>query len=258
MAIGYDLDGPVVVITIDRPEAMNALDPEHNRALGEAFARFEAAPELAVAVLTGAGDRAFSAGADLKTLIPSVRDAARAGGNPDWNFGGFTADLGTKPRIAAVNGHALAGGLEMVLACDIRLASPNATFGLAETKWAIIPGAGGTVRLPRTVPLALAMEMILTGEPIDAPTAAAAGLVNRIVPRAELVPEAVKLAHTIATRGQLAVRAARRCVLAGLSLSTDAALANEHREFVEILRTEDAVEGATAFEEKRTPRYRGR
>src|SRR5690242_2765437 len=109
-------------------------------------------------VLTGAGEVSFSAGADLKRLIPAYRDAVRGGAEPTWNFGGFTRVERTKPMIAAINGHALAGGLEMALACDIRLASANATLGLAETKWAIIPGAGGTVRLPRAVPLGPAME----------------------------------------------------------------------------------------------------
>ncbi|GLZ56357.1 enoyl-CoA hydratase/isomerase family protein [Actinomycetospora sp. NBRC 106378] len=172
-------DDRVVVITIDRPEARNALDPEHQRDLGAAVADFEADDARLVAVLTGAGDTTFSAGADLKKLIPAYREAVRAGEDPPWNFGGFTATTRFKPLIAAVNGHALAGGLEMALACDIRLCSPNATFGLAETKWAIIPGAGGTVRLPRTVPLGLAMEMVLSGEPIDAAEAYRSGLVNR-------------------------------------------------------------------------------
>ncbi|MEJ2885664.1 enoyl-CoA hydratase/isomerase family protein [Actinomycetospora aeridis] len=251
-------DARVVVLTIDRPEARNALDPEHQQALGEAVAAFEADDARLVAVLTGAGASTFSAGADLKRLIPAYRDRVRAGEDPPWNFGGFTAVDRAKPLIAAVNGHALAGGLEMALACDIRVCSDNATFGLAETKWAIIPGAGGTVRLPRAVPLGLAMEMILSGEPIDAAEAHRTGLVNRVVAPDALLPTALALARSIADRGPLAVREARARVLDGLGLDHDAAMAREHEAFVRVMRTDDALEGQAAFAEKRPPRYRGR
>ena len=251
-------DPRVAVLTIDRPEARNALDPEHQQALGDAVAAFEADDELLVAVLTGAGDTTFSAGADLKRLIPTYRDRVRAGEDPPWNFGGFTATERAKPLIAAVNGHALAGGLEMALACDIRVCSDNATFGLAETKWAIIPGAGGTVRLPRAVPLGLAMEMILSGEPIDAAEAHRVGLVNRVVALEELVPTALRIARGIADRGPLAVREARARVLDGLGLEHDEAMAREHEAFLRVMRTDDALEGPAAFAEKRPPRYRGR
>ncbi|MEJ8278099.1 enoyl-CoA hydratase/isomerase family protein [Pseudonocardia spirodelae] len=258
MPIDVERDGHVAVLTINRPEARNALDPGHQEALGAAVAAFEADDDLRVAVLTGAGDTVFSAGADLKTLIPAYRDRVRAGESPPWNFGGFTTTPRTKPMIAAINGHALAGGCEMALACDIRLASPNATIGLAETRWAIIPGAGGTVRLPRAVPPGIAMEMILTGDPVDAAEAHRTGLVNRVVPLPELLPAAVALAHRIAGRGPLAVRAARASVLAGLGVDEATALAGEFARFVEVMRTDDAVEGATAFAERREPRYRGR
>lgn len=251
-------DPRVAVLTIDRPEARNALDPEHQQALGDAVAAFEADDELLVAVLTGAGDTTFSAGADLKRLIPTYRDRVRAGEDPPWNFGGFTATERAKPLIAAVNGHALAGGLEMALACDIRVCSDNATFGLAETKWAIIPGAGGTVRLPRAVPLGLAMEMILSGEPIDAAEAHRVGLVNRVVPRADLLATALRIARGIADRGPLAVREARERVLDGLGLEHEEAMAREHEAFLRVMRTDDALEGPAAFAEKRPPRYRGR
>ena len=250
-------DPRVLVITIDRPEARNALDPEHQQALGDAVAAFEADDARAVAVLTGAGPT-FSAGADLKTLIPAYRDAVRAGEDPPWNFGGFTATVRHKPLLAAVNGHALAGGLEMALACDIRIAGPDATFGLAETKWALIPGAGGTVRLPRAVPPSLAMEMILSGDPIDAAEAHRVGLVNRVVPTADLLDTALELARRIASRGPLAVRLARERVLDGLSHDHDTAMAREHEAFLVAMRSDDAVEGPTAFAERRAPHYRGR
>src|SRR5436305_15329405 len=133
MGIRFEPDGHVVLITIDRPEFHNGLDPEHNDALAAAFARYEADDNLRCAVLTGAGEKSFCAGADLKTLIPPFRDAVRAGQSPPWVIGGITDGSGTKPRIAAVNGHALAGGMELALACDIRLASQNASLGLAET-----------------------------------------------------------------------------------------------------------------------------
>ncbi len=258
MPIDVERDGHVAVITINRPEARNALDPEHQDALGAAVAAFESDDDLRVAVLTGAGDTVFSAGADLKTLIPAFRERVRAGEEPPWNFGGFTAIERAKPMIAAVNGHALAGGCEMALACDIRLASPNASIGLAETKWAIIPGAGGTVRLPRAVPLGLAMEMILSGEPIDAAEAHRVGLVNRVVPLESLRAEAVRLAQTIASRGPLAVRAARASVLAGLGTDERTAMRTEFGHFIDVMRTDDAVEGPAAFAEKRDPVYRGR
>lgn len=259
MSIRFDVDGQIVLITIDRPEAMNSLDPDHNQALGAAMRRFEDDPALRVAILTGAGDRSFSAGADLKLLIPSVREAAKSGESIDWNFGGFTRSTAfRKPKIAAINGHALAGGLEMALACDIRLASPNATLGLAETKWAIIPGAGGTVRLPRAIPMGIAMEMILTGDPIAADEAWRVGLVNRVVPLEELIPTALELARTIAARGPLAVEAARHSVLTSPGMDLDAAMDAEYQAFLGVLRTKDAVEGPRAFAEGRDPIYHGR
>jgi len=258
MPITYEIDENIVVITIDRVNAMNALDGEHNEALRSAFKRYQTDPDLRAAVVTGAGDVAFSAGADLKQLLPSVRDAALAGGDPEWHFGGITADSGPKPVIAAVNGHALAGGLELALACDIRLAAPNATFGLAETKWAVTPGAGGTVRLPQLIPVGIAMEMALTGEPIDAYEAYRVGLVNRIIDLERLREEAVRLARTIATRGPLAVQSTRQSIIDGLGVPMHVSMQNEHRRFVEILRTQDAIEGSTAFSEKRPPRYIGR
>lgn len=259
MAIVFEVVGPVALITIDRPEKRNALDPVHNQALADAFARYESDESLRCAVLTGAGDVSFCAGADLVELIPPFRADVRAGGSPPWVFGGITdAAPRAKPIIAAINGHALAGGLEIALACDIRLASPNATLGLAETKWAIIPGAGGTQRLPRAVPLGPAMEMILSGEPVGVEEALRWGLVNRVVPVPDLVGAALALAATIAERGPRAVVAARDAVLAGLGVGLAAGLALEQDRFFEVLRTDDADEGLTAFAEKRAPQYEGR
>lgn len=259
MSIEYEVDGEVALITINRPEAMNSLDRAHNAALEAAWTRMNQDPAIRVGVLTGAGSKAFCAGADLKDLIPSHSAAARSGSRARWSMGGITYEphFG-KPLLAAVNGHALAGGMELALACDIRLCSPNATFGLAETKWALIPGAGGTQRLPNCVPLGWAMEIILTGDPIDAETALRIGLVNRVVRPDELVETTMALAHKIGSRGPLAVRGARKAILEGLTLGLGAGMVNERDLFAEIVKSDDAIEGATAFTEKRAPRYHGK
>lgn len=255
MSIRFEREGRLGVVTIDRPEAMNALDMAHNAELDRVWAEFREDDDLWVAILTGSGNKAFSAGADLKTLIP----AQGKGVMDDWNFGGITRGFTTfKPIIAAVNGFALAGGLEMVLACDLRVAADHARLGLAEVKWAIIPGGGGTQRLPRSIPLARAMEMILTGDPISADEAYQLGLVNRVVPGEKLMAEARALADTLLARGPLALRAAKRAVLEGASLPFDDAMALELDLFSRVMQTEDAVEGPRAFAEKRKPQYHGR
>ena len=260
MAVDLRFDAGVMVVTINRPEVMNALDPHTNAALADAWDRYVQDDSLQAAVITGAGDKAFCAGADLKKSIPARRAAVRAGQAVPWAFaGGLTADrdLG-KPLIAAVNGHCLAGGLELALACDLRICTPNATFGLSEVKWAIIPGGGGTQRLPRCVPAGLAMEMILTGEAIDAGAAVAAGLVNRIVPQGELLASALAIARRIAANGPLAVRAARRAARAGLEQGFARGMALERVLLDEVMRSDDAAEGPRAFAERRRPSYQGR
>jgi enoyl-CoA hydratase/carnithine racemase len=254
MAIHVERRDHVVVITIDRPEARNAIDLEHNRLLEQAWRDFDADPDLWLAILTATGDKAFSSGADLKTLIP----AQRSGVLPEWNFGGLTRGFKTwKPIIAAVNGTALAGGMEMVLACDLRIAADHATFALTEVRWAIIPGAGGTQRLPRSIPLARALEMILTADTISAAEAFELGLVNRVVPIAQLMPAAWELAERILRHGPLAVRAAKEAVYRGLGMPLEDGLALELDLFNRVMDTEDAREGPAAFAERRPPRYRG-
>lgn len=260
MSIDVEAKGPVLEVTINRPDAMNALDASANEELRKVWEDFIADPKLQIAVLTGDGDKAFCAGADLKTLIPAYRDAARREEDADWNFGGGLArglDL-PKPIIAAVNGHCLAGGLEMALACDIRICSPNATFGLAEVKWGIIPGAGGTQRLPRAVPLGWALEMILTGDPIDAAEALRIGLVNRVVPIDRLLACAREIAARITSRGPLAVRAAKQAVYYGLGRDLAAGMRRENALFRQVATSEDASEGPRAFAERRPPRFKGR
>ena len=219
MAIRYEQDDRVVTITLNRPEAMNAIDPETHQELIDAWLRFRDDPDAWVAILTGAGQRAFCAGADLKKLIPLVFDLRRAAAEPQRlrPGGDHPGDRIWKPVIAAVNGYALAGGLELVLASDLRVAAEHATFGLTETRWAIMPGAGGTQRLPRAVPMAKAMEMILLAEPIDAPEAHRLGLINAVVPAAEVLPTAQRWARTITERGPLAIRAAKEAIVRGQS-----------------------------------------
>src|SRR3989442_11161686 len=221
----YEQKDRVVTITMNRPEAMNAIDPENDEALVAGWTRFRDEDSAWVAILTGSGDKAFSAGADLKKMIP-----AGFTGNRSYNpvshtglgLGGITRGLEIwKPMIAAINGFCLAGGLEQALACDLRIAAPHARFGLTEVRWAIMPGAGGTQRLPRAVPLARAMEMILTAEPIPADEALRLGLINKVVPLPELMPAAPALAETLCERGPLALRAAKEAVIRGRSLPLD-------------------------------------
>ncbi|HXG16618.1 MAG TPA: enoyl-CoA hydratase-related protein [Calidithermus sp.] len=258
----YEQKDRVVTITINRPEAMNAIDPETHEALVAAWTRFRDDDEAWVAILTGAGDRAFSAGADLKKMIPAAFSGGR-GYDPvahnAYGLGGITRGLEIwKPMIAAINGFCLAGGLEQALACDFRIAAEHARFGLTEVRWAIMPGAGGTQRLPRVVGLTRAMEMILTAEPIDAQEALRIGLVNRVVPLPRLMEEARALAETLCERGPLALRAAKEAVLRGLSLPLADGLRLEAFLAGTLRGTEDAAEGPRAFAEKRKPNFKAR
>src|SRR5512145_2533634 len=257
----YEQKDKIVTVTINRPEAMNAIDPETHHALVEAWTRFRDDESAWVAILTGAGERAFSAGADLKKMIPAAFAGGR-GYDPSahggYGLGGITRGLEIfKPMIAAINGFCLAVGLEQALACDIRLAAPHAKFGLTEVRWAIMPGAGGTQRLPRAVGVTKALEMILTAEPIDAQEAHRIGLVNQVVPLPELLPEARRLAETLCERGPLALRAAKEAVIRGLSLPMPDGLRLEAFLSGTLRGTEDAVEGPKAFAEKRKPVFRG-
>ncbi len=263
MTIRSETRGDVLVVTLDRPEARNALSMQMGEDLCALWRHFRDDPALRVAILTGAGDKAFCAGADLKEIgdfyrsMTPIERRERAEREP--GFGGITRNLDPrKPVIAAINGHCLAGGLELALACDIRIAAAHATFGLPEVRWGLMPGGGGSQRLPRQVPLALAMEMLLTGDPIDAATALANGLVNRVVPADELLDAAHDMARRIARNAPLSVQAVRAAALGGLDLSLDEGLRLEQFYAEPLRQTEDVREGLRAFAEKREPRYRGR
>ncbi len=263
MAIIYEKKKKIAYITINRPEARNAIDPETNEELIQAWTEFRDNSDLWVAILTGAGDKAFCAGADLKKMIPMLSSMSeferRHRLETQPGFGGLTRNMKIwKPIIAAVNGFCLAGGLEIALCCDLRVAAQHATFGLFEVRWGVIPGAGGTQRLPRVIPLCKAMEMLLLAEPIDAQEASRIGLINRVVPADQLMPTAEQWAQTICEMGPLAVRAAKASVLRGLNLPLEEGLAIEAAYQGQLLKTEDAVEGPKAFAEKRKPQFKGR
>jgi len=204
-------------------------------------------------VLTGAGDKAFCSGADIPNYLP-WRRAKVESGRDDPQVGGMThRNTTTKPLVAAVNGMAFGGGLELALACDLRIASTSARFGLPEIKLGLLAGAGGVTRLPRTIPAALAAEMVLTGDPIDAPRALQAGLVSRVVEPAELLPQALDLAETIASRAPQSVRACTRLLRRARFPELAGALAEESNAFAQLMATADSREGIAAFVERRPP-----
>lgn len=260
--IEFERRGPVALLTINRPEAMNALDFAANEALIDAWTRIRDDREIRAAVLTGAGDKAFCAGADLKTYTMSYarQDAGdiRAVTNGP-GFGGITRSFELyKPIVAAVNGYCISGGLEIALACDVRLASPNAVFAHQDVRWGFHPCDGGTQRLAWIVGLGRALELILSGDRIDAEEAFRIGLVNHVYPQARLVDEALRLAERIASRAPLAVQAAKEIVLRGLGRPLEDGLRLESFSFYQLKDTEDLAEGTRAFAEKRQPVFKGR
>ena len=253
----------MAILTIDRPKVHNALDFETSDALVDAWMRFRDDDDLRVAILTGAGERSFCAGADLRGVgdfyktLTSAQRLRRSEQVP--GLGGITKNLAIdKPIIAAVNGHCLAGGLEIALACDLRIASENATFGLPEVTRGIIPGAGGTQRLPRLVGPERALDLILTGRRIDAREAERIGLVTRVVALGDLRQEALAVANAIAENGPLAVRAAKAAVWRGLDVPLEEGLRLEQLLAEPVRQSEDAQEGPRAFLEKRKPEFKGR
>ena len=250
--IHYEIDEHVAIVTIDRPEVMNSLTKEMLAGLDRAFADFEADDALWVAILTANGDRAFCTGMDLKEAIPLLT-AGDALGYEDHTKRQFSDVF--KPIIAAVNGHCIAGGLEMLAGTDLRIAAEHATFGLGEVRWGLVPAGGSHIRLPRQVPWAMAMELLLTGEPIDARRAYEIGLVNRVVPGDQLMDAARAVARQICRNGPLAVRTSKEIAVRGLGL--EAGFVLEKALAARVFASGDAREGPQAFAEKREPRFTG-
>jgi enoyl-CoA hydratase len=253
--VTIDFDGNVATLTIDRQEKLNALDPQVVEEIGQALLDLEAEGPRVI-VVTGAGERAFIAGADIGAMsVMSPLEAKR------FSEIGHAAmallDRSPIPTIAAVNGFALGGGCEVALACDIRIASENATFGFPEVGLGILPGMGGTQRLPRLVGPALAKELIFTGRRISAGEARELGLVNRVVAEGEALDAAREVAAEISANGPLAVRHAKSAANRSLDVDLVSGLEYEADQFALLFATEDAREGMTAFSEKRKPRFEG-
>jgi crotonobetainyl-CoA hydratase len=252
--IRYEKRDHVAVVTIARPEVMNSLHPDANEELARAWDDFAADPDAWVGILTGAGEKAFSAGNDLKWT--ATHGTPRV---PSTGFAGLTSRFDLwKPIIAAVNGFALGGGLEIALACDVIVAAEHATFGLPEPRVGLMAAAGGVHRLPRHVPLKVAMGMMLTGKPITAAEAHRLGLVNEVVPAAELLPAAQRWAAAIAACSPLSVQATKQAALEGLGRPLAEAIAAKHDLVGALWKSEDCREGPRAFAEKRKPVWKGR
>jgi len=257
VAIDYEKEGRIAIFTINRPEALNAMNVQAARELHEAMVDFRDDPELWVGIITGAGERAFCAGADIKDMLPFLKENLqnRPWAMPDTPMRGLEL---WKPLIAAINGLALGGGLEIALACDLRIASEKARFGTPEVTLGLIPGWGGTQRLPRMIPQCKAAELLLMGRPIDAQEAYRIGLVNIVVPPEAVMPTAKEWAETICQAGPLAVRAAKEAMIRGSGLTLEEGLRLENALEAYLMGTEDFAEGTAAFAEKRKPNFKGK
>lgn len=256
--VTYEVRGQVAVITLNRPEARNAVNDELAQAMEDAIDRLESEDNVWVGVLTanteGHKSPVFCAGADLKALNAGGQTL----GTKRGGFAGFVYRERTKPIIAAVDGLATAGGCEIVLAADMVIATSRSSFGLAEVKRNLIAGAGGLFRLPRAIGRAVAMEVILTGEPLSVDRAHQLGLVNHVVEPGKAVQAAIELAEKIATSAPMAVAASRRVVLAAAYATDEELKTMTNNEFAPILQSEDTKEGLMAFIEKRPPNWKGR
>src|SRR3974390_99041 len=247
--------GHVEILTINRPEARNAINGEVTKALSAAFDELGADDDCWVVILTGAGDKSFSAGMDLKAFASG--EGADIMGVPG-GFAGITQRPSPKPIIAAVNGTCLAGGCEIMLSCDLVVAAEHATFGIPEAKRGLVAGAGGLIRMPKRLPMAIALELAMTGDPIDAERAYALGLVNKVVPADQLMTEAIALAERVAANAPLAVRYSK----SGMKRAADVPEAEGwsiNGEAVGVVfSSADAMEGPIAFAEKRAPKWQGK
>jgi E-phenylitaconyl-CoA hydratase len=257
MAVVVDMKEGVATITIARPDAMNALDPEALDLLNEAFQDVNVDNNVRAVILTGAGTAAFCTGSDLKKTMPPKESFAELTFGRVQRYYPFAGVDIDKPVVCAVNGYALAGGMELALACDIRIASSNAQFGQSEVRVGSIPAAGGTQRLPRIVGLSDAMLMMLTGDRIDAQEALRIGLVSKVVPPGELMDAANAIARRIVENAPLAIRAVKKLVRDGIEMPLGAAIQAEQYVLGVIRDTHDRIEGRKAFQEKRKPAFNG-
>ena len=253
MSIILERQDRIVCITLNRPEAMNALDDETMQGLTAALTDFRDDPDVWVAIITGAGDKAFCAGGDLTSLIPNIVDDTSGMGS----ISVFELEI-WKPIIAAINGYCLAGGLALALLCDLRIAAESARFSTMGAKRGILPGGGQTQRLPRLVPLSRALEMVFLADFVDAEEARRIGLVNRVVPPSELMPAAWGWAEAICENAPLVVRAGKEAVIRGMGMSLEEGLRLEQSLAARTLESEDIKEGIKAFAEKRKPLFKGR
>lgn len=254
MAVDVRRDGAIATVTLNRAEALNAFNTEQLRAVIAAFAEIKEDRSIRVVILTGAGERAFAAGADIKEMVSLDRDGGLAFGRLGHTATRAVESL-PQPVIAAVNGFAMGGGCEIALAADIRLASENAVFAQPEVGLGIPPGWGGSQRLVRAIGPGMASEMILTGRRVKADEALRIGLVNAVYPRAELLDRATELAQTIARNSPLAVRASKRLMQLAFNGQVTSGLETELQAFADSFTTADQREGMTAFVEKRSPVY---
>ena len=251
MPVKFDLNGGVAIVTIDRPEARNAIDGATALAMSEAIQRINSDRDIRVGVITGAGGN-FCAGMDLKAFLR--KELVRL---PEVGFAGVTQAKIVKPLVAAVEGYALAGGFEIALACDIVVAAEDAKFGLSEVKRALVANAGGLVRLPRQLPAKIASELVLTGDIYPASVLAQHGLVNKLVPSGQALESALEYARKIAANGPLAVAASKRVMAESLDWRTTEMFDRQNEITAAVFASADAREGAIAFAEKRAPVWCG-